>query len=36
MKRATAMSAQLLQLVLVFACCNNGTRSTLVEAKHTR
>jgi hypothetical protein len=35
MKRATAISA-VLQVILAFACCNNGARSTLVEAKHGR
>jgi hypothetical protein len=35
MKRVTAMSA-VLQVILAFACCNNGARSTLVEAKHGR
>jgi hypothetical protein len=33
MKRATAMSA-VLHVILAFACCNNGARSTPVEAKH--
>jgi hypothetical protein len=35
MKTATAMLA-VLQVILAFACYNNGARSTLVEAKHGR